>query len=440
VELLGKSIFYDVHLSINQNQSCVSCHAPGTGWTGPDSEVNLHGAVYEGSIPDRFGNRKPPSAAYATESPIFHFVNGGDPTFWGGNFWDGRATGELLGNPAADLTTNIFLDTLMQALPDSACAVYRVCNPVNPNDYPVSFETVWGAGACDITWPADIETLCATEGATVPLTPADRNKSDIAYDEIGLTVARYLASAEVNQFTSKYDQYLAGSTQLSGQENSGLTLFKTKGRCINCHSVDPGPGGELPLLTNFSYVNIGVPKNPENPFYGMPPPFNPDGNLWVDKGLGEFLESRSEFSAYVAANIGKHKTPTLRNLDERQSAGFVKAYTHNGYFKSLKEIVHFFNTRDVLPTCTGGPGEIEGITCWPAPEVSANINTTDMGNLLLSEAEEDAIVVFLKTLSDDYSRTEGADVPTMNQWGFTIFAILLAGSVVWFIRRKQRIS
>ena len=137
-EQLGKSIFFDENLSINQNQSCASCHGPEAGWTGPLSDINAHGAVYEGSIPGRFGNRKPPSAAYATLSPIFHMDRHG--LFVGGNFWDGRATGEKLGNPAADQAQGPFLNPVEQALPDSACVVYRVCNGA----YPVSFEEVWG--------------------------------------------------------------------------------------------------------------------------------------------------------------------------------------------------------------------------------------------------------------------------------------------------------
>ena len=58
-EQLGKSIFFDDDLSINRNQSCATCHASGVGWTGPDQIVNMHGSVYEGSIPGRFGDRKP---------------------------------------------------------------------------------------------------------------------------------------------------------------------------------------------------------------------------------------------------------------------------------------------------------------------------------------------------------------------------------------------
>ena len=87
-------------------------------------------------------------------------------------------------------------------------------------------------------------------------------------------------------------------------------------------------------------------------------------------------------------NMGKQKVPSLRNVDKKPGNGFTKAYTHNGVFKSLKEVVHFYNTRD------------DG--SWPAPEVSANINTVAVGNLGLSDAEENAIVAFMKTLSDGY--------------------------------------
>lgn len=130
-EKLGKSIFFDQNLSIGQNQSCASCHGPEVGWTGPISIINAEGSVYEGSILGRFGERKPPSAAYATLSPIFHMDKHG--LFVGGNFWDGRATGEKIGNPAADQAQGPFLNPVEQALPDSACVVYRVCNGDSPD-------------------------------------------------------------------------------------------------------------------------------------------------------------------------------------------------------------------------------------------------------------------------------------------------------------------
>jgi cytochrome c peroxidase len=183
VEQLGEAIFFDEDLSINQNQSCASCHGPEVGWTGPLTDTNAGGAVYEGSIADSFGDRKPPSAAYATLSPIFHVDKKG---LWiGGNFWDGRATGEKLGNPAADQAQGPFINPVEQALPDSACVVYRVTQ----GSYAALFFEVWGDEASDIVWPADIETVCATEGVSVALSAVDRAKSDKAYDQIALSIA-----------------------------------------------------------------------------------------------------------------------------------------------------------------------------------------------------------------------------------------------------------
>jgi hypothetical protein len=90
----------------------------------------------------------------------------------------------------------------------------------------------------------------------------------------------------------------------------------------------------------------------------------------------------------AAENRGKHRVPTLRNVDKRPGNGFVKAYSHNGFFRSLYDIVHFYNTRDV--------------EVWPAPEVADNVNTDELGNLGLSYDEEQAIVLFMQTLSDGY--------------------------------------
>jgi cytochrome c peroxidase len=392
-EQLGESIFFDTNLSINLNQSCASCHGPGVGWTGPESDINAGGAVYEGSIPGRFGDRKPPSAAYATVSPILYQDKKG---LWiGGNFWDGRATGEVLGNPAADQALGPFLNTVEQALPDSACVVYRVCNPVVPADYPVSFEDVWGDEACDITWPADVDTVCATEGATVALSAEDETKSDQAYGNIGLSIAAYEASPEVNAFTSKYDYTFSGDAKLTKLEQKGFSLFQGKGGCKACHPST----GQQALFTDFTFDNLGVPQNPENPA-GVAPAF-------VDPGLGGFLMNAGYTEDVYLPEWGKVKVPTLRNVDLRPDDDFVKAFGHNGYFKSLEGIVHFYNTRDVKPTCPGVYTEAEALAagCWPEPEVDDNVNTDELGDLGLTPEEEAAIVAFLKTLSDGYPVT-----------------------------------
>ena len=367
-EQLGKDIFFDMSLSLNGNQSCATCHGPGAGWTGPDADINAHGAVYEGSKPGEFGDRKPPSSAYATQSPVLHVDE--KEVFVGGNFWDGRATGERLGSPAAEQALGPFLNPKEQALPSAAEVVTRVC----ASGYKDLFTEVWGDAMCD---PANVDT---------------------AYDNIGYSIAAYEASPAVNAFTSKYDwSLLPGKVKLRQEERRGLALFQTKGKCVKCHASE----GRAPLFTDYTYDNLGIPKNPENPAYL----WKTEGQDWVDPGLGGFLASRTDYAAYADANMGKHKVPTLRNVDLRPSDETVKAYGHNGYFKTLEGIVHFYNTRDVLPACPGDYTEEAALAanCWPAPEVAANLNTRELGNLGLSADEEAAIVAFLKTLSDGYT-------------------------------------
>ena len=402
-EWVGKQIFFDQHLSRERNQACAACHGPAVGWTGPEAEINLHGAVYEGSVHGRFGNRKPPSAAYATYAPRFVY-DPGTQSFAGGEFWDGRATGWKLGNPAADQAQGPFLNPVEQALPDAGAVVHRVCDAW----YSFFFRAVWGKTAC-----RDV---------------------DLAYDYVALSIAAFEGSSQVSPFSSKLDAYLAGWAELTREEKRGLRLFAGKAHCANCHSVEERNGGEPPLLTDFTYDNLGVPRNPENPFYEMDKvliagvPINPLGEHWVDLGLGGFLRTlassdawrdlpfvtgnpilgldASALAALAEENDGKQRVPTLRNVDKRPSCRFPKAYTHNGYFKSLKALVHFYNTRDVLPRCPGSFTEHEALAhhCWPAPEVARNVNKTELGNLGLTDREEDAIVAFLGTLSDGWDR------------------------------------
>ena len=116
------------------------------------------------------------------------------------------------------------------------------------------------------------------------------------------------------------------------------------------------------------------------------------------------LESKVGAQPDVApGERGKMRVPTLRNVDLRPHPGAVKAYLHNGVFKSLEEVVRFYNTRDVLPRCEPFNSRADwGEVCWPAPEVAENVNTRELGNLGLTREEEAALVAFLRTLSDGY--------------------------------------
>lgn len=383
-EALGKLIFFDANLSRNRNQSCASCHDPAWGWTGPNHAINATGAVYEGSVAGLFGDRKPPSSAYATISPVFHLDRSG--LFEGGNFWDGRATGSKLGNPAADQAQGPFLNPVEQALADAACVVHRVA----VSSYAALYATVWGGNLASITFPAGTDAACAA-GNTVALDVANRAKVNLEYDHIALSIAAYEGSAESNQYTSKFDAWKAGLASLTQEEVKGWSLFQGKGKCQACHPAR----GPNPAFTDFTFDNLGMPKNPQNPVYSGHPGF-------LDAGLGGFLASVGGMGGNPALEMGKHKVPTLRNVDLRPSPSSVKAYGHNGAFKSLEQLVHFYNTRDVLPACETLSSPVFGVNCWPAPEVKENMNTEELGDLGLSAAEERALVAFLRTLSDGY--------------------------------------
>ena len=268
VELVGKLMLYDKNLSVNRNEACAFCHMPETGFTGPVSELNRTTGSYPGSVRTRFSQRrKPQSHAYAPLSPVLHY-NPGKGDLVGGNFWDMRATGRRLGNPAAEQAEGPPTNPVEMGLPDLACAVYRA----SERPYRQLFERVWGAQAFAIAWPSNVDEVCNTPGPApaadplpVHLTDLDRGRAVATFDQMAQSIAGYEASAEVTSFTSRYDAVLAGKTQFTAQEQQGYDLFRGKAQCNNCHR-DGGPG-EDPLFTDFTASNIGTPANPMLPFY-----------------------------------------------------------------------------------------------------------------------------------------------------------------------------
>ena len=431
--LLGKILFFDKALSVNRNEACAFCHMPQTGFQGAIESLNQGAVAQPGSVRTRFSLRKPPSAAYAAFSPpLFYADKPGEAKcsrcFIGGNFWDLRATGLRLQSPTAMQAEGSPLNPTEMANPDPACVVRRM----SERPYKGLFEGVWGPRAFEIAWPDDVDALCSRPndnpassiGSEVPgpnttplvvkLSPADRARVQSTFDQMAEAIAAYEASSEVSPFSSKFDAYLAGKAELSEAERRGHDLFNGQAKCLNCH-VDP-KGEHHPLFTDNTTSNLGVPRNPDLAFYHetQADPFgyvpNPLGEAVVDKGVGNFLrspENANEAWKQLAPQFdGRFRVATVRNVDKRPRPDFVKAYMHNGYFKSLKEVVHFYNTRDTLPRCeAGSPGE--KVSCWPPPENATNINTNccDLG---LSDDQEDDVVAFLKTLTDGYTAPLGS--------------------------------
>ena len=388
IEQLGEFLYFDEDLSEPAGQSCASCHDPDFGFVDPDSDL----PVSEGVIPGLFGGRNSPAAAYAMYAPIRYFDE--DEGLWiGGQFWDSRASGDLLGDPLAHQALGPFLNPVEMANTSKA----QVIADVALSEYADLFEQVWGPGSL-----SDVEA---------------------AYDQVALSIAAFERTALFGQFSSKYDFYLdacidaggslddcakgigktaqkAGKKIFSKEEWYGLQLFmgennndgvleKGEGAmCAACHVADwteavyyappvvvPAwaPAGMVPpMFTDFTYDNLGVPKNEEFPLTGAP----------IDLGLGPIVGDPDE--------NGKFKVMTVRNI------GLTEPYAHNGFFKRLKDIVHFYNTRDV-------PGSLKKGQDWPPPEVPDTVNVDELGNLGLSDDDEDALVEFMKTLSDGYT-------------------------------------
>jgi len=373
---LGEALFQDENLSVHRNQSCQTCHEPSEGFAAPLGSVTTRGSVVQGSVAGRFGDRKPPSAAYATLAP--RYSGGNNPT--GGVFWDGRATGEKLGNAAADQALGPFLNPAEQALPDKACVVYRV----RFSSYLGIYTAVWGNDINTIDFPGSTETICTNKdldvGHHVSLTPADRAKVETAYNNFALAIAAF--EDTFNKFSSRFDL-----GPLTPQEQQGQKLFSGKGKCQQCHSNK----GSQPLFTDFAYHNLGVPKNPGNPMYDA----NPN---WVDLGLGAVTGN--------ARHMGKFRTPTIRNV----GLGTNRTFMHNGALVSLEQVVDFYNTRDALPECRDpavlnnpeqwGSRDFGGAGCWPPPEHRANLDTKQMGKLGLTKTDVEAIVAYMKAMND----------------------------------------
>jgi len=442
VETLGKLEIFDPNLSVNKNLACSYCHDPAAGYANGASILSVFtGGSNPGSVPitvhgaypnNRIAKRNPQSYVYASYFPPLHF-NQSQADFYGGNFWDGRATGYKLQNSAANQAQGPPLDTQEMANPDSACVVWKLSRSA----YKSFFETVWGVGSLEIAWPPDVATICSTPaGAAVlggnptplQLSPTDRTLANKDFDEFAQAIAAYEGSDSVSPFTSKFDYFLAGKATLTTQEMNGYELFRGKGSCNTCHldgrsstqkgGSDTGQAASLqPLFTDTTYNNLGLPKNVKLPWYSEDTPdqwgftANPLGFGFTDEGMGLFLDGYYgappdlDWGVQLPQFEGKFQTSTARDAAMVPYPGFVKAYMHNGYLTSLKEVVHFYNTRDVypFPVLSGNcpKGTVEKVTCWPMPEDPNNENTT-IGKLGLSDAEENDIVAFLKTLVDGY--------------------------------------
>ncbi len=349
---LGRKLFLDTNLSTPPGQSCGGCHNPAVFFVDPDKAL----PTSEGALPELKGSRNTPIAMYTAFIPAFHFDKA-EGLFVGGQFLDGRAA------TLKEQAKGPFVNPLEMANPNEAAVVEKVRRA----DYARLFEQVYGKRAFD-----------------------DPKQ---AFDRIADAIAAFERTPSFAPFSSKYDYYLVGKARFTAQERRGRQVYEDpdKGNCAACHPDRPAEGGTPPLFTDHTYDNLGVPKNPDNPFYALPRDLNPDGFDFVDQGLGGFVKESSE--------NGKFKVQTLRNIAK------TAPYMHNGYFKTLRGVVDFYNSRDIKPACMNPmTAETEALAqaCWPAAEVAENVNHDELGALGLSEREMGDLIAFLNTLTDGY--------------------------------------
>src|SRR6266436_6567227 len=445
VQTLGKLLNFDENMSPFQNRACAFCHMPYAGFSGPIPSVNLTMVAYPGSFQFRAGKRTAQRYTYSPRYPVLELYPDQNLLF-GGNFWDGRSTGYLLQSADAEQAQHPPVDTQEHALPDTACIAFRLESAV----YKSFFEEIWG-DILDIKFPHNTDDICETPGGAkvfgtdvtpIKLSPEDRAKANSVYDHWGQSISFFEDSPQVSPFTSKVDANINGLYTYTPDELAGAILFAGKGNCNSCHidgqrtTLMPGQTqmgtfatNARPLFTCFGYSNLGLPLNPRDAiFYQTTPDFfgftaNSFGFGFRDLGLGTFLRSgpgsapnpnSSQWLQFAPTSDGQMQVATARNVamtppgstTEAPGPYFQKEFFHNGYAKSLKQLVHFYNTRDVFPfNVTSGncpAGTTEKVNCWPMPEVPNNLDMT-VGNLALTDQEENLIVTFLQTLTDGFT-------------------------------------
>lgn len=345
-ESLGKEIFNDISLSRDGTQSCASCHNSEHAFSDP--RVNLTsvddltpGAVSIGQDKASFGDINAPSIAYVAFIPHFHF-DSSEQLYKGGFFLDGRAT-----------------DLVEQAK-----------HPfVDPVEMQNTKEGI--VSAVESKYGNKTKELYGDEVF---------NDTDMAYGAIADAIASFEKTAEFSPFDSRFDKFLNGETTLSGSEQRGLELFRAedKANCAACHPVpEVSSSKQNSLFTDFSYDNLGVPKNT------LVRAANEKGMHFINNGLfNNPLVSNPELK-------GAFRVSSLRNI------AVTPPYMHNGIFKNLETVVHFYNSRDV-----DGAINPETAQPWKLAEVNDTKNTEELGDLNLTDEDISDIVAFLKTLTD----------------------------------------
>jgi cytochrome c peroxidase len=365
---LGRVLFNDPSLSASGRMSCSSCHDPAHAYGSPDALPTQPG----GALMNRMGFRNTPSLTYLHAPIPFteHFLDsqvtiGQDdegPT--GGRTWDGRV------DNGAQQAMMPLTDPNEMANAD----LREVGERVRRSPEAALFKTIVSAPGRDVF----DDPQAAGEWAAVALATFEQSRNDF------------------HPFTSKFDAWLTGEVDLTPQEERGFDLFNNpqKGNCASCHpDGHRSAAARPPLFTDFGYSAIGVPRN-RTLDANRDPNFH---DLGLCGPLRTDLAKRPEY-------CGAFRTPSLRNVALRQ------AFFHNGAIHSLRDAVAFYARRDTDPAewyPRGKDGEVEVFddlpkAYWVNLERGVPFEPLRDGRPRLDDADVDAIVAFLRTLTDGY--------------------------------------
>ncbi|WP_281986637.1 cytochrome c peroxidase [Aquimarina aggregata] len=174
-------------------------------------------------------------------------------------------------------------------------------------------------------------------------------------------ISSYIST--LNGFNSKFDKNMRGEENtFTAEEKQGFNLFMGKALCATCHFVPLTNGTVPPFFTETEKEVIGVPNKADN--------------KELDDDLGFYWKFKEEL------HRGMFKTPTVRN------AALTAPYMHNGVYSTLEQVMEFYNL--------GGGGGMG---------FDLEHQTLPFDELKLTDQELNALVAYVKTLSDGISET-----------------------------------